>query len=240
MSTARTFAKASAGAAALGLAGIGAYAGAMWTRYGHADPERYPRDRLLDRFIPEPEVDEYHAMEVAAPAELTFATATQMDLMSSPPVKAIFGLRAIPSLLHGQPFRPGGSRGIVEETLAQGWGVLAEDPGREIVVGSYTQPWHEKVTFQALPPEAFAGFDEPGYVKIVWTLAAEPLGPSGSRFVTRTRVVTTDDEARKRFRRYWAPMSSGIILIRYLALPAVKREAERRAWATASTAPVTT
>jgi hypothetical protein len=65
-------------------------------------------------------------------------------------------------------------------------------------------------------------------VKIVYTLAAEPLGPGRSRFVTRTRVVTTDPEARRRFRRYWAPMSAGILLIRYLSLPMVKREAERQ------------
>jgi hypothetical protein len=75
----------------------------------------------------------------------------------------------------------------------------------------------------------FAAFDEPGYVKIVYTLAADPLGPNRSSFVTRTRVVTTDPESRRRFRRYWAPMSTGIILIRYLSLPMVKREAERRA-----------
>jgi hypothetical protein len=66
-------------------------------------------------------------------------------------------------------------------------------------------------------------------VKIAYTLGAEPLGPGRSRFVTRARVVTTDAEARRRFRRYWAPMSAGIILIRYMSLPMVKREAERRA-----------
>jgi hypothetical protein len=109
-------------------------------------------------------------------------------------------------------------------------GVLAEVEGREIVVGAYTQPWHEKVTFHCLPPEEFAAFDEPGYVKIAWTLAAEPLGPQESMFVTRTRVVTTDPESRRKFRLYWAPMSAGIILIRYACLPSVKREAERR-WA---------
>jgi hypothetical protein len=97
------------------------------------------------------------------------------------------------------------------------------------VVGTYTQPWHQQVTFQPLPPEQFATFAEPGYVKIIYTLAAEPLGPGRFRFVTRTRVVTTDAEARRRFRRYWAPMSAGTILIRYMSLPMAKREAERRA-----------
>jgi hypothetical protein len=218
-----------AAAAGAGLAGFGVYAAVAWARYGRADPRRHPRDELLDRFMPNPEVDEYHRLKVRAPATVTFAAARQMDIQAAPVVKGIFWLRAVPSLLQGEPFRPRGSRGIVAETLDQGWGVLAEVPDREIVVGAYTQPWHEHVTFRPLPPEEFAAFSEPGYVKIVWTLAAEPAGPGESWFITRTRVATTDAESRKKFRRYWAPMSAGIILIRYAALPLVRKQAERQA-----------
>jgi hypothetical protein len=212
-----------------GMLSYGAYSAVTWARYGHVRPERHPRDELLDRFVPDPEVDEYHRLKVRAPAPVTLAVAKEMDFQASPLVKGIFWLRAIPTLLRGEPFRPEGSKGILEETLGNGWGVLAEVPDREIVVGAYTQPWHEHVTFHPLPAEDFASFGEPGYVKIVWTLGAEPLGPNQSLLVTRTRVVTTDPEARRRFRLYWAPMSAGIILIRYAGLPLVKREAERRA-----------
>jgi hypothetical protein len=228
MSPARALRYAAAAAGA-GLLGCGGYVAVAWARYGRADPRRHPRDELLDRFLPEPEVDEYHRLKVRAPAAVTFAAAKQMDIQASPVVKGIFWLRAIPSLLQGQPFRPQGSRSIVAETLDQGWGVLAEVPDREIVVGAYTQPWHEHVTFRPLPPEKFAAFSEPGYVKIVWTLAAEPAGPGESWFVTRTRVATTDAESRKKFRRYWAPMSAGIILIRYAGLPLVRKQAQRQA-----------
>jgi uncharacterized protein YndB with AHSA1/START domain len=174
-------------------------------------------------------VEEYHQLKVHAPAAITLAAAKELDLQASPIAKAIFWLRAIPALVRGEPFRPQGSKGIVAETLGLGWGVLAEEPDREIVIGAYTQPWHEQVTFHRLPPEEFAGFNQPGYVKIAWTLGAEPLGPNRSRFVTRTRAVATDRQARRRFRRYWAPMSAGIILIRYAGLPLIRNEAERRA-----------
>ena len=228
MSLARVLRYAAAAAGA-GLLGCGGYVAVAWARYGRADPRRHPRDELLDRFLPEPEVDEYHRLKVRAPAAVTFAAAKQMDIQASPVVKGIFWLRAILSLLQGQPFRPQGSRSIVAETLDQGWDVLAEVPDREIVVGAYTQPWHEHVTFRPLPPEEFAAFSEPGYVKIVWTLAAEPAGPGESWFVTRTRVAATDAESRKKFRRYWAPMSAGIILIRYAGLPLVRKQAQRQA-----------
>jgi hypothetical protein len=218
-----------AAAAGAGVLGFGAWTALAWARYGHVDPTRHPRDELLDRFMPNPEVDEYHQTKVRAPAAITLAAAKETDLQAAPIAKAIFWLRAIPTLLRGEPFRPQGSRGIVADTLGLGWGVLAEEPDREIVVGAYTQPWHERVTFRPLPPEEFAGFDQPGYVKIVWTLGAEPVGRGASLLVTRTRAVATDPESRKRFRRYWAPMSAGIILIRYAGLPRMRKEAERRA-----------
>ena len=224
-----TVVKGGATAAGLALAAAAGYVGVQWTRYGHVDPERHPSDPLVDRFLPDPVVDEYHSLRVTAPAPMTFEAAKKMDLQASPFVKGIFALRAIPTMLKGEPLRLGGSEGIIKDSLAGGWGLLAEEPGREIVIGTYTQPWHENVEFRALEPDAFAGFDEPGFVKIVVSLAAEPLGPQESLFVTRTRVATTDEEARRKFRRYWAPMSSGIILIRYLTLPLVRKAAEREA-----------
>lgn len=153
MSPARALRYAVAGAGA-GLLGCGGYVAVAWARYGRADPRRHPRDELLDRFLPEPEVDEYHRLKVRAPAAVTFAAAKQMDIQASPVVKGVFWLRAVPFLLQGQPFRPQGSRSIVAETLDQGWGVLAEVPDREIVVGAYAQPWHEHVTFHPLPPRS--------------------------------------------------------------------------------------
>lgn len=214
-------------AAGVGAASYGAYSLSAWARYGHVHAERHPKDDLLDRFLSDPEVDEYHHFKVNAPAEITFEAAKNMDLQASPFVKTIFWLRGLPALLQGIKLRPEGPRGIIEETLANGWGVLAEVPGREIVIGSYTQPWHEKVTFNALPPSDFASFAEPGYVKIVVTFAAEPLSDTESMFVTRTRVATTDRVSRRKFRLYWAPMSAGIILIRYLSLPLIRGAAER-------------
>jgi hypothetical protein len=67
-------------AAGAGLLSYGAYSVVAWARYGHAHPERRPRDDLLDQFIPEPEVDEYHQLTVNAPAPITFAVAKDMDL----------------------------------------------------------------------------------------------------------------------------------------------------------------
>ena len=95
-------------------------------------------------------------------------------------------------------------------------------------MGAVTRPWEADVTFQAIPPAEFAAFSKPGFVKIVWTLRADPIDDRASVFLTETRAVATDEHARARFRRYWAFASPGIWLIRRLSLKPLKRDAERR------------
>jgi hypothetical protein len=96
------------------------------------------------------------------------------------------------------------------------------------VAGAVCQPWQPNVTFQAIAPERFADFADPDQVKIAWTLEAEPLAPALTRFATETRVVATDPGARAKFRRYWWAFGAGIVMIRWLLLRAIRREAERR------------
>ena len=72
-------------AAGVGLAAgaYAAYVGLAWYRYGHvpnpASPEE--QDELLDRFMPTYEVVERHQIDIAAPADITFAAACEIDLM---------------------------------------------------------------------------------------------------------------------------------------------------------------
>jgi hypothetical protein len=215
---------AGAGVAALGYA---AFAGLTWYRYGQvARASADETDPLLDRFMPEYEVAERHHVAVNAPAGVTLSAASATDLQQSPIVRAIFRAR---ELVLGATSSAAPRMGLLAQTQALGWGLLAEEPGREIVVGAVTQPWLADVVFRALPPEQFAAFREPGYVKIVWTLRADPVGAATSIFRTETRVTTTDALSRSRFRFYWSRFSPGVILIRRLMLVHLKSEAERLA-----------
>lgn len=180
---------------------------------------------LIDRFIPRGEVRERCETVVAAPADLVFEVAAETDLRSIPLVAAIFRLREI--LLRATPL-PRRARGLVAETLALGWGRLAERPKRELVMGAVTQPWVANVVFRAVAPEGFAAFAEPELVKIAWTLEAEPIDAAHTRLATETRAVPTDESARRKFRRYWRFAGLFIVTIRWLALPVMRRTAERR------------
>jgi hypothetical protein len=217
-------------AAGVGLAG-GAYAtyvGLTWCRYGRAPrPSPDEQDDLLDRFMPAYEVVERHHVRVDAPAPIVLAAAQDMDLLHAPLARAIFKAREL--VLGAEPENHPRPRGLMAEVQSLGWGVLAEVPGREIVVGSVTKPWEANPTFRALRPDDFRAFNEPDHVKIVWTLRADPVGAAESIFRTETRVLTTDPAARAKFRRYWSFLSPGIILIRWACLGPLKAEAERRA-----------
>ena len=182
---------------------------------------------MLDRFMPFYEIVERHHISVDAPAAITLAAAGEQDLMSNPLIRAIFMVRA---LVMGSTPEP---RPLPHQLLplvrSIGWRVLAENCGREIVVGAVTQPWEADVTFHGLTPDAFAAFDQPGYVKIAWSLRADALGPDRSIFRTETRAMATDPISRAKFRRYWAFVSPGIWLIRRASLRPLKFKAEHRA-----------
>ena len=225
-------------ARALGVA-TGAYAGYVgltWLRYGHPPHARADdADPLLEQLMPVYDVVERHRIHVAAPAQTTFAAACEQDLMASPVVRAIFKAREV--VLRSERDTTSRPRGLLAFMKSIGWGVLAEIPDREVVVGAVTQPWEANVVFRPLPHDEFIAFDKPGYVKIVWTLRADETAANTSIFRTETRAVATDAVARVKFRRYWSFLSPGIIAIRWASLKPLRAAAEKRAHLAAAGVP---
>jgi hypothetical protein len=210
---------------AMSGAAYAAYVVTAWLRYGNPSAARDDEaDALLDLFIPRYDVVERHRIDVAAPSEMTFDALMGLNLNDSRVIRAIFKGRE--RLLGAEPDRTQ-PQSLVEMTKSLGWVVLAEVPGHEIVMGAVTRPWEANVVFRGIPSEHFAAFDEPDYVKIVWTLRADAAGSNRSIALTETRAIATDTSARRKFRWYWARFSPGIILIRSIAQRLVKREAER-------------
>jgi hypothetical protein len=175
--------------------------------------------------MPAYDIVERHSIRVLAPADVTLDAAKRIEWSSHPLVRAVFVGREL--LLGADPARRHVRMGLLDEVRELGWGVLAEEPRREIVMGAVTKPWEANVTFRTIPAAEFAAFNEPDYVKIAWTLRADPVGVTESVFRTETRALATDPRARERFRRYWALLSPGVVLIRRMALRQVKHAAER-------------
>jgi hypothetical protein len=218
-------------ATGLGVAAA-AYAGSVafsWFRYGSPQPPGTADelDPLLDRFMPDYEVVERHHVRIAAPAEITMDAAREQDLLASPVIRVIFKTREL--ALGGTPDERARPQALLPQVLSLGWGVLADVPDREIVIGAVTKPWEPNPRFRAIGADQFAAFHEPDHVKIVWSLRADPVAAHESIFRTETRAVATDALARLKFRRYWALVSPGVALIRRMSLQPLKADAEKRA-----------
>jgi hypothetical protein len=178
----------------------------------------------LDRFIPCPDERKRHEITIRAPAGLVLDVARNFDMQSILMVRALFWLRA--KMLGARVPAARRPTGLVADMLALGWGCLADEPDHFFVAGAACQPWQADVVFSSIAPEQFATYAEPDRVKIAWTLEAEALGPALTRFATETRVVGTNEQARTKFRRYWRLFGIGIVIIRRLLLPAIRRQAE--------------
>jgi hypothetical protein len=198
-----------------------------------ASPVRRPAQiemepSVLDRFIAHSDIRERFETTIRAPAPLVMRIASEFDMQSVPAVRAIFRLREM--LLRSKPRSARTAQGILEETTGLGWSILCEQPGRLVAVGARCRPWLADVEFHGIAPHEFAAYCEPDQVKIAWTLEAEEVSQNVTRFAQETRAVATDPEARAKFLRYWRWARFGIVGIRLLMLPGVRRAAERQ-WA---------
>ena len=209
------------------VAAYGAVAAHAWWRYGSpATPNADEHDAMLDAVMPRYDIVERHRVAVRAPAAITFQAACDVDLFASSCVSGIFRTREL--LLGARSARATAHVGLIAFAESLGWRMLGHIPGREVVMGAVTQPWAANVVFQGMAAERFREFDDPGNVKIAWTLRADPTGDGHAIFRSETRALATDATARRKFRRYWSLVSPGVWLIRRLTLPSIKTRAERQ------------
>ncbi len=190
--------------------------------FGRTRP-RWP-DPLFDSLLPKYDVQEQHQIRVAAPPAVTWEVANAMNLDQLAIVRILVRIRSL--AMGHRPDPPDPRGGLIEASKKIGWGLLADHPTHEVIMGAVTQPWHAKVIFRPLAPDAFIAFHEPNFVKIAWNLRVDPDGEH-SILRTETRVQPTDGEARARFRRYWSFIFPGVILIRLAILRTVKARAEQ-------------
>jgi hypothetical protein len=165
---------------------------------------------LLSEVLPEYDFRERHARRIDAPPERVFAAVRELSADDTPAVRLLFRLRG----LRGDTARP-----IFDQMERFGFEILAEEPGRELVVAAIGQPW--KLRGGARPRGVdFRTFAEPGYAKMAlnWRLVDGTL-------TTETRVQLTDGTARRSFRRYWLLVRPFSGLIRRAWLRAIARRA---------------
>lgn len=195
---------------------------------------------LLDRWLPDADARERHALVILAPPAVVWATLWRREL-GGPAGRLLFALRLLPAALAGgrtMRQRIGDLARRPALTLrdlpAAGFALLAECPAdvpdaREatVVFGLTGRFWILGGGLVPTDPARWAAGPPAGMVQGAWSfeLAAHPAG--GTVLATETRVRCADAAARRAFLRYWRVIRPASGLLRRLILHRVRRAAER-------------
>jgi hypothetical protein len=178
---------------------------------------------LIDSFAPNPDAVESHSITIAASPDVVYRALWTTDF-GSPVIKLLLGLRSLPGYV-ARGFRsfPRSQRVTLQTLLDSGFGVLAEEPGREIALGVIGRFWRPAGN---LSPFNRADFDRPvppGFAHAVWNFRVTADASGRTVLITETRVVCGDRTSRRKFLIYWSIVRPLSGLIRRIMLRAVRR-----------------
>lgn len=201
-------------------------------------------EMLIDDLLPDFDATIIEHLVVNAPPEVVFATAREMDFMQihSPMTDAAMFARSIPATLgrilgnRPAPPPPPAMRlanmfegGASDAEGLEGWVALGEVPGRELVFGAIGKVWQLDIDWMPVPADEFRDFDEPDYAKLAVAFSTRPYGTGRTLLSYEARTAGTDDDARRKFLRYWWIVRRFVHYVMRAATSTVKdlAEAER-------------
>src|SRR6266540_3148161 len=172
---------------------------------------------LADDFLPVYDVSDEVATVVDADSETVWEALMNVDLLDVGKRVPLAGVLEALRLreLAGMPAEQGG------------WILLGERPGEEIGLGLVGKFWRPVIQYEHVGADRFLDFDEPGYAKTVYDLSVRPLPDGTSILSGLMRTATTDEHARRWFRRYWTfGVGSGAHVLVHALLETVRDTAE--------------
>ena len=167
---------------------------------------------LLSEVLPEYDIRKRHAIPLDAPPDRVWDAIHETRLGELRVARTLFRLRGLPSARDS---------GILE---LEGFQRLAEEPGRELVLGAVGKPWSPRGGLvRGADPRTFR---EPGYAVMALNITHD-----GTTLATETRVLCTDSGSRRLFRLYWLVVGpfSGIVRndwLRAIELRAARTDGE--------------
>jgi hypothetical protein len=186
----------------------------------------------LGQFAPVYQFSEFHSIRISASKKqvyraLKLVTAEEIVFFRTLTWLRRFGRPGPESILNPPPHVP-----LLNVATRTSFLVLAEEPDREIVLGTLVaapRRWRPSGTptpdgFRAL----FVSANTPGFASATMNFRIEDAGPTACTLTTETRVYATDATTRRRFALYWRAIYPGSALIRRMWLRAIARRAEAR------------
>jgi hypothetical protein len=187
---------------------------------------------LLDRYVPDPDAVERHAVVVRASPAAVQDALWRADL-GGPAARVLLALRVLPAALRGRGDARARlallrRRGLTLHDLsAGGFAPLLRTPDA-VVFGLTGRFWTLGGGIVPTDPAAWHAGPPAGTAQAAWSFETAPHGAGHTSLATETRVRCADDATRRAFRRYWRVVRPGSGLLRHLMLRRVRRWAERR------------
>lgn len=207
------------------LVGAGPAARMLATRSGsHSkDPVRstpQPRSPMrLDEVLPRWHFRELHQITMPASSAVVMQALEELTWREVPVFRALMLVRFGPTRVPQHDAR------VLDWFTDAGFAELERGAG-ELVFGAL-QPMSRRpaVMPDARSAEAFRSFDRPGYIKMAINFRCVE-----DMLRTETRVLGTDQRARRSFRLYWLAIRAGSGMIRHVWLRGIRRRATSGRW----------
>ena len=183
----------------------------------------------LDHFIPAYQFSELHSTRIKGSRDRVYWAIRSVTADEIPLFRTLTGIRRMgrpgpESILNAPEKMP-----ILDVATRTSFLLLADEPAREIVIGTLVAAppgWRPPA---GPSPEGFRTLRDPGFALAAMNFRVEDAGPDASTVTTETRVYATDAPTRRRFAGYWRVIYPGSALIRRMWLGAIKHRAESRA-----------
>ena len=172
----------------------------------------------IDDVLPAWDWRSAHGTRVEASPERAAAAVRELSGRDLPVTGALMRVRAL-----GR--RTFDNRPTVEAMTKIGLATLV-DERYVVVLGGVLSPWRVRGGHRSIASaDELRAFAEPGWVRVATAFTVTPER-EGCRVRTETRIVATDDTARRRFGRYWRLIGPFSSITRREMLAAIRRRAE--------------
>jgi hypothetical protein len=186
--------------------------------------ERPNRMSRLEEFAPLYQFNEVHRVRIRAPRDTIYRSIKEVTAAEVTLFRALTWIRRLGRAGRESILNPPSHEPLLEVATRTGFLLLADDPERELVVGTVViAPGGVK---RPATPEQFKELAVPGVAKAVMNFRIEDAGGDTCLVSTETRVHATDTSAQRRFSRYWTLIRPGSGFIRRMWLRAIRRRAE--------------
>ena len=188
---------------------------------------------LVDDFLPRYDVTQVHRVLVAASPASAYELVRAVDVMQSRLVRALVWTQGFPEQLirraRGLPTRvvAPAHAGFDDMLATKAWVLLAEEPGRDLVLGLLWPFGRAVPRIPAVDPSQWAAFTEPGYAKVVWSLSVHSFGAGRTLVISEARTAATDGRTARRFRLMWRGPGPFGALLKWRMLRMIQAGARR-------------